>query len=340
MKTKEILSALERVKPGLGTDDFAQTNYFAFAKGRVFTYNDELSVSHPIEDLDVEGSIRSDEMFKFLNKVNREDVSLKHQGENELVLKAGRSKAKFYIKEIATSPEEIFNIKEKDWHPLPTGLIEGIEFVKQSAGKDQLRPILTCVHINKAGFVEASDGYRIANYTLDEKPNATVLIPVKLVNHVLKIKPTEWVVREDWAYFRNDEGTQIACRILEDDQFPNTKEFLESAKEGDSIEFPKETKTILSKASVFAKSGEANMAEPLVNVRLKRGTMIISSRCDGGEFEEKIKTSSDGEVEFYIRPYLLQDILSETVECSVGDNMLRFEGDKWVYVSTLANEEG
>ena len=48
----ELKEALERVRPGLASKDIIdQATSFAFLKDRVVTYNDEISISHPVKGL-------------------------------------------------------------------------------------------------------------------------------------------------------------------------------------------------------------------------------------------------------------------------------------------------
>ena len=60
MNREDILEALEIVKPGLASKEhIEQSTCFAFKNGKVMTFNDEISVSHPVEGLDgLEGAIK------------------------------------------------------------------------------------------------------------------------------------------------------------------------------------------------------------------------------------------------------------------------------------------
>ena len=70
MKKSDILQALTIVKPGLSSKDvIEQANSFAFIDGRIITYNDELSISHPIPGLAIEGAIKADVLYGLLSKI-------------------------------------------------------------------------------------------------------------------------------------------------------------------------------------------------------------------------------------------------------------------------------
>jgi hypothetical protein len=69
IKKIDLLHALEVVKPGLGRQEqIQQTTSFAFITGRVVTYNDELSISHPLANCEIEGAIKPEERSEKANK--------------------------------------------------------------------------------------------------------------------------------------------------------------------------------------------------------------------------------------------------------------------------------
>jgi hypothetical protein len=48
-----LIQALEKVRPGLSAKEaILQSTSFAFLNGCVVTYNDEISLSHPVEGCD------------------------------------------------------------------------------------------------------------------------------------------------------------------------------------------------------------------------------------------------------------------------------------------------
>ncbi|NMA23687.1 MAG: hypothetical protein GX938_09320, partial [Spirochaetales bacterium] len=89
----ELQKALEKVKPGLSNKELVeQSTSFAFMGGRIVTYNDEISISHPVKDLNVTGAVKAQSLYAFLSKIKRDEIILEWE-ENQVVIKAGRSKA-------------------------------------------------------------------------------------------------------------------------------------------------------------------------------------------------------------------------------------------------------
>ena len=65
-------------------------------------------------------------------------------------------------------------------------------------------------------------------------------------------------------------------------------------------------------------------------------TLEGAVKADSGWFEEELNFRYNGDpISFIITPYLLRGILSETLECTLSEQKLKFEGENWVYVTAL-----
>ncbi len=337
MNKQNLLDALEIVKPGLANREvIEQSTSFAFMNGRVVTYNDEISLSHPVEAIDVEGAVNAEELYQFLCKIKKDEIELTTE-KNEIRITSGRAKAGLALQAKVVLPlEEIDEIEE--WHELPEDFLHAVHFAAGACTNDNSRPKLTCVHVSGDGYIEGSDGLRIVKYVVDEDgfPVETFLIPAASASEVVKLKPVSIAKSESWVHFRTEADTVMSCRIFEDD-YPDTTKYLKT--EGYEISFPKTMGDILDRASVFAKR-EATKDEE-VEVTLKNNSIKIRSESPSGWFEEEANTKfKEDPVSFAIVPGLLKDILSETQSCILGEEKLKFEGAGWEYVvSLLADEE-
>lgn len=330
---KELLSALEIVRPGLSSKEIIeQATSFAFIKGRVITYNDELSISHPIKGLELEGAIQADNLYKFLGKIKKDELELELKG-NEIILTTGRAKAGLTLQaEIKLPLEEVSG--KKVWEDLPENFNKFVSFAMTSCSRDMSRPILTCVHITKEGIVEASDSYRITRCDLkDQMPIDDFLLPANTAVNVVKLQPTQIAEGKGWIHFRTEEDTIISCRIFED-KYPDTSPYLKV--KGVKITFPQTIKDVLDRAMVFSK--REHLLDEIVNLTLDNRKLIISAKSDSGWFEEDVNFKYEGDkIVFSITPHLLKGILSETGECVLdeGKTKLMFEGDSWCYMTLL-----
>lgn len=336
MKTnrKELLEALEIVKPGLASkEQIEQTTSFAFMKGRVVTYNDEISISHPVENVGFEGAITADVLYNYLTKLKQDEIDVDLQGE-ELRIKAGRSKAGFALQSEIKLPLQDELEKEGVWQALPEKFLKGIAFARSCCAKDMSQPKLTCIHANETGFVEGSDGYRIARYRLNEPlPIPTFLLPAISCITLEKLQPTQIATGVGWVHFKCDSGTEISCRIFED-QYPKADEFFKM--KGKEIQLPTIMNEVLDRAVVFAK--REHVLDEDVDVKLKKNRMTVEAKAPSGWFSETINVKFDEEpIEISITPYVLKDILNETDMCEVSENRLKFAGELWEYVTVLRN---
>ena len=65
IKRAELKEALETVKPGLASKEIIeQSTSFAFMGDKVVTYNNKISMSHPVKGLDITGAVKADEMYQ------------------------------------------------------------------------------------------------------------------------------------------------------------------------------------------------------------------------------------------------------------------------------------
>lgn len=332
---QELLRALEIVSPGLSTrESIEQSTSFAFMKGRVVTYNDEISISHPVEGMeDLQGVVEARLLKPLLNKLTADEVEITLDKDSQFIIKAKRAKAGLAIQsEIRLPLAEVFERKGK-WKPLPEGFMDAVKFVMTAAGKDLSSPILMCVHVNANGYVEASDTYRLAYHNLsDELKVNTFLFLASSAVALSRVKEINQVAEgEGWIHFRNEEGTEFSCRLM-DDVFPSTGKLLKL--EGTSFQLPANMEKILDRAMVIAK--QDIMLDENVEISLEKKRFKLRAECDTGWFEEIERTTYDGEkISFNVTPYLLKSILKETTACTLSGNRILFEGDKWKYVAML-----
>lgn len=335
IKKTTLIDALEIVKPGVANKELIeQANSFAFLNGRVATYNDEISISHPIEDLPLTGAINADNLYNFVNKISGGTISLEIVN-NEIIVTSGRSKAGFALYSEVTLP--LMNIDEiKHWKELPEHFLKHMKFAAAAASTDVSQMLLTCVHIDAKGFIEASDGNRIVQCTLpSELSFSNFLLPSRAALQVIRLAPTSISRDKGWVHFKNEDNTVISCRVLEE-KYPNIKAHLKI--KGKEITFPQSTQEVLERASVFSKRDYVLDESVIITIADKR--LTVKSASSTGWFEEKLNINyTDTPISFAITPYLLRDILSETFHCIISESRIRFEGSDWLYIAALGEQE-
>lgn len=332
---KELKDALEKVKPGLANKEvIEQSTSFAFMGDRVVTYNDELSISHPVNNLEVVGAVKAQELYQFLDKVKQDTIDLQWE-DNQVRITAGRSKAGLIMKKEVVLPiDEIGDVGR--WKKCPEGLLAAMLFCRTSCSQDMSKPILTCVHVRKDGLIEASDSYRVIRYDIKEKvPVDSFLIPVSSVNKLSGYTITHIASGSGWIHFKTAEGTIISCRVFEEN-YPDLEFILNF--EGIPSRLPATMKDALERASVFVRS-DFNF-DSLITLEISEGHVTVTAESESGWFEEKLRIKYDGSpVVFKINPQFLIDMLVHEVHhCSFGTDRVMFKGEQWLHVVALLQQ--
>lgn len=335
----KLQEALKIVEPGLAEKEIPyleQAKSFAFRDGRIITYNDEISVSHPVEGWkDINGVIQAKMLYDFLGKLKTKELDIFLNKKSELVIKSDKAKAGLTMQTEFKLP---VGNEVRNWKPLPENFLDAVKFAAGCASTDSTDPILICIHVNESGYVEASDSYRIVRYELSgELGVKTFLLPAKSAMDMLKIKPVEIAEGEGWVHFQTEEGTLFSCRII-DEKFPNTTPHLDV--KGNKVVFPAELKEMVVRAMTFAE--RKNRLDEIVKVTMKDGLLKVRSEAEiAGWFEEDIPVEyKDEPIIFTATPYLLKDILEQTLSCVINKerNKLKFEGENWQYMAALRYE--
>jgi hypothetical protein len=330
---QELLTALEIVKPGLGSNLLIeQISSFAFLDGRVITYNDEISISHPVEGINFSGAIKAEEMYKLLEKLTTEEVELEMKG-NEIILKSYKSKAGFPIQaEIKLPIQEIE--KATKWYVLPTNYLDQLLKCSYCCSTTNDQPILTAVFINhKEGFSMGCDRFRLmyAEFAGMELP--AILIPATSIPIVYRISPVKMAVTENWVHFENNDNTIIHCRIM-NDAYKDLKYLLNV--EGTDLILPNNILKILERASILSeKEGD----QEITIVTIEKGKLTVRSQSEKGWYEEttkiRYKNPEKPVITFSMNINFFKAILKEELTCIIGDRAIKFQGAGWAYVGML-----
>jgi DNA polymerase III sliding clamp (beta) subunit (PCNA family) len=332
IKKSNLQQALAIVKPGLaGKEVIEQSTSFAFIGGRVVTYNDDISLSHPVEGLEIEGAVESDKLYQFLTKVKQEEIDLEIEG-NELIITAGKARAGLVLQTEIKLPLDDELGKKGKFKPLSEQFLKFVAFCLPSTSTVASKPILQCVHVNQNGTIEASDGYRITHCELsesEEMPVETFLLPGKACPNMLKLQPILIAEGNGWVHFKTAEKTILSCRTYEG-KFPETLQYLQI--EGDEVTFPKTISEVLERAVIFS-GAESNEK---IKVILENKRLTVTSNSTLGWFEEIVNARFEGEkIQFLVNAGLLKEIIKETQTGTVNNSKIVFNGEGWSFMAVL-----
>jgi len=337
IEREHLLATLEAVQPGLSSSgDIEQSQTFVFLGDRVMTYNDEVSVSCPIET-DFKGAVKGEEMVKLLGKLKEKEVEVEIT-DGELHVKGGKVRAGIRLEAEITLPlEEVKPPSDpKAWTPLPEKFAEGLRFCQFSASTDKGKPVLNCIQVS-GQHVVSCDNFRLTRYDLGKTKAfpRDLLVPAKTVPTLLGYNPETYAAVGGWLHFRMASGLVFSCRTFEE-AYPKTEQLLNV--EGDEVEFPEEMKDILSRAEVFAK-GKAG-TDSRIEVAFKGSEMMVTGRGEWGWLKEKAKVAKGStSARFLINPVFLSDILGLLRTVTIGDRMIKLTGENFAHVATLLAAE-
>ena len=332
----DLQKALEKVKPGLANrETIEQTTSFAFTGDRVVTYNDEISISHPVEGMDVTGAVKAQALYDLLNKIKKDEIDVEWE-DQQVIIRSGKAKAGLVLEqEIKLPLEEEIGEKGK-WKKLPGNFREVMKFCYPCASPDMARPVLSCVHVAK-DRAEASNSFQIVFHEMEKKmPVPAFLIPASAVRELVKYDVTQIAEGQSWIHFRTEDGTLFSARTL-DNEFPDTSGLMEVT--GIDFEFPKNTREILTRAGIFAKRDMSTGDVPTVAVEIKDKKVIVKAANEYGWFEEDAKTKYDGDpARFSVGVEFLIEMFGKLQKCVIGPDKIGFSGPGWKHVVAITAE--
>lgn len=353
IEKSNLEKALKIVKPGLsGSGLIEQSSSFAFMEGRVITYNDEISVSHPVEGIEFDGAVDAEELYGILMKLTRSEVSIT-QEEETIKVKCGAVVAKLKISDLdspgkkgikhAIEDQKILSTtSSKKWKTIenPEEFIKHLTFATHACSSDMTNIIFTCVFVRSDGVIYSTDRYRFIKCKGSPSPVKDFLLPASSVSEITKIKPSKALLKDGWIHFQNDEGTVVSSRVVDSTYLAEEKlEEIMNTKGKNKFEFPAKIEEMISRARVFAKR-EYEFDE-VISISINNNELEIQAKSDTtkSSIKEKAKVEYDGTIEFFITPSLFQNILKQNRTCIIDKNMkkLKFESDdkSWLYVAGL-----
>lgn len=333
MKRTELLAILNKVKPGLANKELIeQSTSFVFKDKKIYTYNDEITISHPI-NLDIEGAVPAAELYLLLNRIKDEELDI-DINENEIVFKGKKFKAGIRLESKIILPLKELKIP-KNWDSLSDDFIDALSFCLFSVGKDMSRPVLTCLHLTD-NLIESCDNFRLTQYKVSDGLFKQILLPSKAAIELIKYEPIRYALTDGWIHFKDTEDLIFSCRAFEGKYFDITDilDFI-----GDEIKFPSRMREILERVQTMAEQDLTG--DRKVNVEISNGRMKIRGENDIGWFEETTRIRCETNLAFDINPKFLMEILTHTTNAKISNDKtkLRFDDEKFIHIMAITTNE-
>jgi len=332
----ELLQRLDAVQPGLSAkENTEQSSCFAFQDGWVMTFNDQIACKAPSKfPPEFIGAVKADPLLKQLREWSDDEIDVTWN-ESRLIIKGTNKETK-----IRLFAEVLLEVDRVDipteWYALDPEFSEAVSIVQQCAAKDESQGyITTCVHLHP-DWIEAFDNNQMTRYTIQAGFAEPIVVRKDDLKHVLPLDMTEFADTNSWVHFRNPADITISCRKAMD-EFVNIDDF--PVFEGDPLTLPKGIASAAKRAAVFSSENKDN-DQVKVELLPNPGRIRISSIGESGEFSERLPAKYEGQPRmFFIRPRLLEEIVTRHTECLITEDRLKVEGGKWVYASSLGDAE-
>lgn len=329
---KDLMAALDAVRSGLGSKNkVEQSTCFVFIDGQVYTFNDEIAVSHPVKLEDFKGAVMAKEFYATLNKAKDDELEIT-VNEGGVVVTGKKFKAHVkLVKEILLPINEIELPEEDGWHELPGNFSEAALFCSFTARKDLAKPILTYIDVN-GSQAQSCDDYRLTRFELDSPLAFPILFPANAAAALEEFDPVEYGMSGGWLHFLAQNGSVFSCRTSGLEDYPDVS-FIMDMK-GTSFQFPDDTKAMIDKASIF--TGADSGSNEAIVVSVTKSHMKVKGEGDVGWIEETSRVRYKGDdVTFSINPSFLKAIIGHSKKAEIGDGRLKFIGDGFVHVVCL-----
>lgn len=326
LKLEEALAA---VMPGIAKKEaLQQSASFVFQNGKVFAFNDDIAVSHPVT-VNFTGVVPAKNFLDLIGKLKPAEIELT-LSEGELRVVGSKAKAGLRLEAEICLPLEDLGMPE-EWEPLPANFAPAVKFCLFSAGRDANKAALTHIHVLE-DCVESCDNDRATRYfTSEDVAMRELMIPASAARHLINYNCNEYAETDGWLHFRNAQDVTFSCRTTEE-SYPNLDRFLEC--KGEKGEFPEEMGEMLDRADTMS-DGER------VNVALNGSKLTVSTDGNAGWYEEIARVKYAGKpVDFDIHPDFLVSMLKIGTTIVIAEGRLLFQTDDFIHiVKTYAPKE-
>lgn len=340
VERQKFLNALESVEPGLAQNNIsALASCFIFVDGQVLTYNGEIACASPIAGDLEDCAVQSALLLPLLQKIPDDEVNVLVDG-SMLIVESGKTQGKKWkanrrAKCATESLEEFdYSVEEpQKWKSIGEEFTAAIRGIGWASSTDVNKFALTCIHIHPQ-WMEASDNYQIARYSLKTKIKEPVLARRKSIQQMIQFGMNKMSVTDSWIHFKNGSGLQFSCRTFNEKYTDLSKHLVGG---GDKFVLPGSLGEIVDRAAIFSND---NVEGDEVQVHLKPGKARIVGKGLAGEYVEQVSVSYKGpKIRFQVPPKTLIEISEHHTECTISENVLHIESGPLTYVTTLGPVE-
>lgn len=324
IKKKELLESLKMGMPGIesGSKVLQGADLFIFHDGKIFTYNDVISVSVPITqegllEEGMEGCVKADEFFRVISKFPSDEIKFSITEKGTWLLKCGKAKAEMVLLDFDFE-SRLKNIHPgDDWIDLNDDFIAGLGTCKMNNNKTEISGI----YFSEKNIV-STDGNQMNFFQLSKSEVPDFWLSDNSANELLKFKKLiSMQIQGNWAHFKSDSGIIFSVKTLQSQNYPfeRIKNILDTSNTDEAIlhgKFPKELFNAIDRAVSFSMDISEHLA---VRLLISKEKIEVSSERNSGKYHEKILWDEEFKTDFepimvYIDASMMEFISQRAVE--------------------------
>lgn len=325
IQKKELVESLKACMPGIETGSVVLqgADSFVFYDGKIFTYNDTISVTVPVAsegllEEGIEGCVKAEEFFKIVNKFPADEIKFTVTEKNTWLLKSGKAKAEMTLLDFDFE-SRLKNIapKEDSWIELNEDFVFGVGCCKMATNKTQLAGVYI-----EGNDIISTDGNQMNCYIMKKTTLPKIWISDNSANELLKLKKlVAMQLQGTWVHFKAEDGILFSIKTLQTESFPysRVKTIIDTSDPEKAIlhaKFPKDLFNAIDRAVSFSIDISEHSAVRLV---ISKEKIEVSAERSSGKYSEKVAWEETIKEEFepftvYVDAQMMQFVAQRTVE--------------------------
>lgn len=327
----DFLKKLEYVAAGLSPGGMTeQSDCFVFDRGMLITFNGDVAcrVKSGLPK-EFTAAVKAKKLLEAAREFKGDTLTLS-EADGRLKVAGTGEYAKIFMHAAVTLPVHEVE-RPADWKDLHHDFCEGLSVVAESAGTDETRPWITCVHLTE-GFVEATDNDQAARFEVPTPLAARTMVKRTSLKKVTPLQVTQVAETPNWLHFKNPVGVIISC-LRSTEEYPDLTPSL-AFDEGVPTELPKGLAAAVKMAGDWAK--EADDKKVHIFVDLLPDEIRVRGVGLTAEYGAKRPMKYSGKpMSFVIQPALFEEILRRHSRCEISTDRLRVQAGPFAYVTCL-----
>lgn len=330
-----LINTLSSVVPGISAkDNVEQSSCFAFNGKEVFTFNDEICCRMPLPDgFKYEGAVVAQSFLDILNKLPDDHIDISEK-DGKLVVKGKGRRLTLNREEVLLPVDGV--TPPGEWETLPQTFLEALQLVNQCTAKKEGDAFaLQCVNVTPSKM-EACDNFQLIRHEIETGFPADILIKHFTVAPIVASDSVDVSFTDAWIHFRNEVGLLTSIRRWAD-EFPDLDEFLAPPAESAGVTLPSGLAEAVERCEIFSKENSEN---DNILVRFKPNKVLFIGTGATGEFQEQKDVVYSGpNIDFYIPPKLLSELVTKYNDADVSADRLIVDTGKFRFVTSVIPKE-